>query len=163
MHENWVPSINCGKYINILVKSSIATWDIYILSAWFSPVMFRREESVNLFLLWWFLKGEISTYSLTMFSSLFYRGSKNDCIAIDRSNFHFGWKITRIVSVFTQTHTHTHTYIYIYNVIHTQTFVLSELFSVARHAGRPKPGSKPVQLYVRLSFEPIGHQADYVG
>ena len=24
-------------------------------------------------------------------------------------------------------------------------FVLSELFSVARHAGRAKPGSKPVQ------------------
>ena len=31
-------------------------------------------------------------------------------------------------------------------------FVLSELFSVARHAGRSKPGSKPVQLYVGLSL-----------
>ena len=47
-------------------------------------------------------------------------------------------------------------YIYIYIVINrllmTDCFVLSELFSVARHAGRSKPGSKPVQLYVRLSF-----------
>ena len=51
-----------------------------------------------------------------------------------------------------------------YIVIHRQTgFVLSELFSVAGHAGRSKPGSKPVQLYVRLSFKPVGHQADYVG
>ena len=63
---------------------------------------------------------------------------------------------------------HTHTdaiYIYIYIYSHPQTdcFVLSELFSVARHAGRPKPGSKPVQLYVRLSLRPLGHQADHVG
>ena len=28
---------------------------------------------------------------------------------------------------------------------------------MARHAGRSKPGSKPVQLYVRLSFGPVGH------
>ena len=31
---------------------------------------------------------------------------------------------------------------------------------VARHAGRSKPGSKPDQLYVRLSFRPLCHQAD---
>ena len=50
-----------------------------------------------------------------------------------------------------------HIYIYIYIYCHPQTdcFVLSELFSVARHAGRSKPGSKPVQLYVRLSFRPL--------
>ena len=42
-------------------------------------------------------------------------------------------------------------------------FVLSELFSVARYAGGSKPGSKPVQLYVRLSLRPLGHQADHVG
>ena len=53
--------------------------------------------------------------------------------------------------------------IYIYIVIHRQTFVLSELFSVARHVGRSKPGSKPVQLYVRLWFRPLGHQADHIG
>ena len=35
-------------------------------------------------------------------------------------------------------------------------FVLSELFSMARHAGRSKPGSKPIQLYVRLSLRPLG-------
>ena len=48
-------------------------------------------------------------------------------------------------------------YIYIYIYCHPQTdcFVLSELFSVVRHAGRSKPGSKPVQLYVRLSFRPL--------
>ena len=58
-----------------------------------------------------------------------------------------------------------HIYIYIYIYSHPQTdcFVLSELFSVARHAGRSKPGSKPVQLYVRLSFRPLGRQADHVG
>ena len=57
---------------------------------------------------------------------------------------------------------HIHTYIYIYIYCHPQTdcFVLSELFSVARHAGRSKPGSKPIQLYVRLSFRPLGQQAD---
>ena len=32
----------------------------------------------------------------------------------------------------------------------TDCFVLSELFSVARHAGRLKPGSKPVQLFIYI-------------
>ena len=41
----------------------------------------------------------------------------------------------------------------------TDCFVLSELFSVARHAGCSKPGSTPVHLY----FRPLGHQADHVG
>ena len=50
--------------------------------------------------------------------------------------------------------------IYIYSHPQTDCFVLSELFSVARHAGRLKPESKPVQLYVRLSFRPLDHQAD---
>ena len=54
-------------------------------------------------------------------------------------------------------------YTYIYCHPQTDCFVLSELFSVARHAGRSKPGSKPVQHYVRLSFRPVGHQSDYVG
>ena len=50
-------------------------------------------------------------------------------------------------------------YIYIYS--HPQTaerFVLSELFSVARHVGRLKLGSKPAQLYVRLSILPLSWQ-----
>ena len=34
----------------------------------------------------------------------------------------------------------------IYCHLQTDCFVLSELFSVARHAGRSKPGSKPVQF-----------------
>ena len=39
-------------------------------------------------------------------------------------------------------------YIYIYIYCHPQTdcFILSELFSVARPAGRSKPGSKPVYM-----------------
>ena len=41
-------------------------------------------------------------------------------------------------------------YVYIYSHPQTDCFVLSELFSVARHAGRSKPESKPVQLYDRL-------------
>ena len=44
-------------------------------------------------------------------------------------------------------------YIYIYSQPQTDCFVLSELFSVARHAGRSKPESKPVQLYLRLVFQ----------
>ena len=34
---------------------------------------------------------------------------------------------------------------------------------MAKHAGRSKPGSKPVQLYVRLFFRPLVHLADHVG
>ena len=52
---------------------------------------------------------------------------------------------------------------YIYFHPQTDCFVPSELFSVARHAGRSKPGSKPIQLYIGLSFRPLGHQADHVG
>ena len=52
---------------------------------------------------------------------------------------------------------------YIHSHPETDCFVLSELFRVARHTGRSKPGSKPVQLYVGLRFGPVGHQADYVG
>ena len=54
-------------------------------------------------------------------------------------------------------------YIYIYCNPQTDCFVLSELFSVARQAGRSKPGSKAVQLNVRLNLRPLGHQADHVG
>ena len=56
-------------------------------------------------------------------------------------------------------------YIYKYIYCHPQTdcFVLSELFSVARHVGRSKPGSKPVQLYVRLTLRPLGQQVHHVG
>ena len=55
-------------------------------------------------------------------------------------------------------------YIYIYIYCHPQTdcFVLSELFSVARQGGSSKPGSKPIQLYVRLSLRPLGQQAYHV-
>ena len=61
---------------------------------------------------------------------------------------------TRFLKQHTHTHTHTHThshthiyiyiYIYIYINCHPQTdcFVVSQLFSVARHARRSKPGSK---------------------
>ena len=55
-------------------------------------------------------------------------------------------------------------YIYIYIYCHPQTdcFILSELFSVARHIGCSKPESKPIQLYVRLSLRPLGQQAYHV-
>ena len=55
-------------------------------------------------------------------------------------------------------------YIYIYIYCHPQTdcFVLSELFSVARHTRCSKPGSKPIHLYVRLNLRPIGQQTDHV-
>ena len=56
-------------------------------------------------------------------------------------------------------------YIYIYIYCHPQIdrFVVSRLFSVARHIGRLKLGSKPAQLYVRLSIRPLGQQAYHVG
>ena len=44
----------------------------------------------------------------------------------------------------------------------SSTDILSELFSVARHVGRSKPGSRPIQLYVRLSLRPLGPQAYHV-
>ena len=57
-------------------------------------------------------------------------------------------------------------YIYIYILGHPQTdcFVVSQLFSLARHAGRFKLGSRPAQLYVRLGILPSGdiHQVTYV-
>ncbi len=53
--------------------------------------------------------------------------------------------------------------IYIY-VIHRQIVnVVSQLFSVARHVGRLKLGSKSAQLYVRLSIRALGQQAYHVG
>ena len=50
-------------------------------------------------------------------------------------------------------------YIYIYCHPRTDCFILSELFTVARHVGHWKPGSKPIQLYVRVSLRPLGQQA----
>ena len=69
------------------------------------------------------------------------------------------------IYIYIYAHLCVYIYIYIYIYSHPQIdcFILSELFSVARHAGRSKPGSKPVQLYVRLSFRPVGHQVDHVG
>ena len=51
------------------------------------------------------------------------------------------------------------TYIYIYCHPQTDCFVLSELFSVARHVECSKLGSKSIHLYVRLSIRPLGQQA----
>ena len=55
-------------------------------------------------------------------------------------------------------------YIYIYIYCHPKTdcFVLSEVFSVARHVGRLKSGSKPIQLYIRLSLRLLGQQVYHV-
>ena len=49
-------------------------------------------------------------------------------------------------------------YINLYSHPQTDCFILSELFSMARHVGRSKPGSKPIQLYVRLSLRPLDIQ-----
>ena len=54
-------------------------------------------------------------------------------------------------------------YIYIYCYPQTDCFVVSQLFSVSRHVGRLKLGSKPAQLYVRLSIRPLSQQAYHVG
>ena len=42
------------------------------------------------------------------------------------------------------------------------TFIVSQLFSVARHIGRLKLGLKPAQLYTRLSIRPLGQQAYHI-
>ena len=54
-------------------------------------------------------------------------------------------------------------YIYIYSHPQRDCFILSELFSVARHVGRLEPGSKPIQLDVRLSLRPLGQQVYHIG
>ena len=55
-------------------------------------------------------------------------------------------------------------YIYIYIYCHPQTdcFVVLQLFSVARHVGRLKLGSKPTQLYVILRIRLLDQQAHHV-
>ena len=58
---------------------------------------------------------------------------------------------------------HLYIYIYIYCPPQTDCFVLSVLFSVARHVGRLKPGSKPVEFCIRISLRPLGQQAYHVG
>ena len=54
-------------------------------------------------------------------------------------------------------------YIYIYIYCHPQTdcFVLSELFSVDRHVGRSKPGSKPIP-YIYIYIYIYGEMVDLV-
>ena len=53
-------------------------------------------------------------------------------------------------------------YIYIYYHPRIDCFVVSQLFSVARHVWRLKLGSKPSQYYIRLSIIPLSHQANNV-
>ena len=62
----------------------------------------------------------------------------------------------------TRTHTYIHTYIHAYCHSQTDCFVVWQFFNVARHVGRLKLGSKPAQLYVRLSIIPLSHQANHV-
>ena len=62
------------------------------------------------------------------------------------------------VYIYTYIYISTYICIYIYIYCHPQTdsFVLLQLFSVARHVGRLNLGSKPAQHYVILSIRPIG-------
>ena len=53
-------------------------------------------------------------------------------------------------------------YIYTYRHPQTDCFVVSQLFSVARHVRRLKLGLKPAQLYVRLSIILLSQQANHV-
>ena len=50
-------------------------------------------------------------------------------------------------------------YIYIYCHPQKDCFVVLQLFSVVRHVGCLKLGSKPTQLYIRFSTRPLGQQA----
>ena len=53
-------------------------------------------------------------------------------------------------------------YIYIYIVIHRLTFIVSQLFSVARRVGHLKLEYEPAQLYIRLSIIPLCQQVNHV-
>ena len=46
--------------------------------------------------------------------------------------------------------------------LHRRCFIVSQLFSVARHVGRLKLGSEPTQLYVRLSIIPFSQQMHHI-
>ena len=53
--------------------------------------------------------------------------------------------------------------LYIHIAIHRQIVAFYQDSSVMdRHVGRTKPGSKPIQIYVRLSLRPLGEQAYHV-
>ena len=67
------------------------------------------------------------------------------------------------VNMYLYIHVYVCIYIYIYSHPQTDCFILSELFSVARHAGCSKPESKPVKIYDRLRLQTTRPQADYVG
>ena len=43
----------------------------------------------------------------------------------------------------------------------TDCFIVSQLFSVARHVGHLKLGSKPAQLYVRLNIIPLSQRKNH--
>ena len=49
-------------------------------------------------------------------------------------------------------------YIYIYSHPQRDYFVVIQLFSMARHVGHLKLGSKPAQLYIRLSIIQLDQQ-----
>ena len=49
------------------------------------------------------------------------------------------------------------TWIYIYSHPQTDSFVISQLFKEVRHTGRFKLGSKPTELYTRLSILLLSH------
>ena len=57
-----------------------------------------------------------------------------------------------------------HIYMYIYIYCHPQTdcFIVSQLFSEARHVGHLKLGLKPDQLYIRLSIIQLNQQTNHV-
>ena len=98
-------------------------------------------------------------------------------IKFTRKMVKFHWNVGTYICVYVHAHVYiyiyiyayarTHTYIYsniyicIYTVIHRQTvsFYQNSFFSVVRHVGRSKPGSKLIQLYDRLSLRPFGQQA----
>ena len=51
---------------------------------------------------------------------------------------------------------------YLYNHQQTDCFVVSQLFSLVRHVGCLKLGSKPTKIHVRLSILPLGPQVNHV-
>ena len=70
----------------------------------------------------------------------------------------------RILNPGDRTSSYIYIYIYIYIYCHPRTdcFVVSQLFTKTRHVERLNLGSKPAQLYFRLSIIPLSQHAIHV-
>ncbi len=84
---------------------------------------------------------------LIYFKSIFYVKTRNTK-RIQEPVHYIGWIYNMKIKFYIYLYIYIYIYIYIYCHQNTDSFVVSQLFSMARHGGRLKLGSKPTQLYV---------------